>query len=88
MNKRNLFRGKSKETKEWIIGHLAAFDLIAPSYPDDTSNATGQWYGKTPYAGFVEVIPETVSQMIIDNDNLTVFEKDIVKRVENDKEIV
>ena len=65
-----LFRGKRIDNGEWIEGYLAANDLIAPDYPEDTSNATGEYYGNTPYAGFVRIDPSTVCQFtgIYDNN--------------------
>ena len=60
----NLFRGRKEGSQEWVYGYLAAYDLIFPRYPEDVSNALGEYYRETPYVGFVEVDPATVGQYI------------------------
>ena len=80
-NKLGLFRAKRKDNGEWIVGYLAAYDLIAPDYPEDTTNATGTYYDQTPYVGFVEVDPYTVTPWttLTDANNKRIFDGDILK---------
>ena len=82
----NEFRGKTKDTDEWVYGYLAAFDLICPSYPEDTTNATGEYYGQTPYVGFIEVKSETVGQYIggRDKNQNPIFVGDVVQFANSD----
>ena len=80
-NKLGLFRAKRKDNGEWIVGYLAAYDLIALDYPEDTTNATGTYYDQTPYVGFVEVDPYTVTPWttLTDANNKRIFDGDILK---------
>lgn len=80
-NKLGLFRAKRKDNGEWIVGYLSAYDLIAPDYPEDTTNATGTYYDQTPYVGFVEVDPYTVIPWttLTDTNNKRIFDGDILK---------
>ena len=80
-NKLGLFRAKRKDNGEWIVGYLAAYDLIALDYPEDTTNATGTYYDQTPYFGFVEVDPYTVTPWttLTDANNKRIFDGDILK---------
>lgn len=76
-----LFRGKRLDNGEWVDGCLAAYDLICQNYPEDTSNATGDYYGQTPYVGFVEVDPETVGQFtgLTDKNGKRIFRVTLLK---------
>ena len=80
-NKLGLFRAKRKDNGEWIVGYLAAYDLMALDYPVDTTNATGTYYDQTPYVGFVEVDPYTVTPWttLTDANNKRIFDGDILK---------
>ena len=80
-NKLGLFRAKRKDNGEWIVGYLAAYGLIALDYPEDTTNATGTYYDQTPYVGFVEVDPYTVTPWttLTDANNKRIFDGDILK---------
>lgn len=84
----NEFRGKKKGTNEWVYGYLAAYDLICPGYPQDTTNATGEYYGETPYVGFIEVESDSVGQYIGDRDENRnpVFVGDLLRYAYDDEE--
>lgn len=79
--KLGIFRGKRRDNGEWIVGHLAAYDMICPNYPEDTTNATGEYYGQTPYVGLVEVDPYTVTPWttLTDSNEKMIFDGDILK---------
>lgn len=77
----NVYCAKRRDTKEWVEGHLAAYDLICPDYPRDVSNATGSYYGETPYVGLIEVEPETVrlASTLTDSSGKKIYEWDILR---------
>lgn len=79
--KLGIFRGKRRDNGEWIVGYLAAYDMICPDYPEDTTNATGEYYGQTPYVGLVEVDPYTVTPWttLTDSNEKMIFDGDILK---------
>lgn len=74
-----LYRGKRRDTGEWVEGYLAGYDLICTGEPQDVSHATGKYYGETPYVGFVEVDPSTVGRFTgLMGNGKRIFEGDIV----------
>lgn len=75
-----LYRGKRRDTGEWVEGYLAGYDLICTEEPQDVRHATGEYYDQIAYVGFVEVDPDTVGQFTgsPDKDGRRVFEGDIV----------
>lgn len=79
--KLGICRAKRKDNGEWIIGYPAAYDLICPDYPEDTTNATGEYYGQTPYVGLVEVDPETMTHWttLYDSKDDMIFNADILR---------
>lgn len=79
--KLGICRAKRKDNGEWIIGYPAAYDLICPDYPEDTTNATGEYYGQTPYVGLVEVDPETMTHWttLFDSNENMIFDADILR---------
>lgn len=76
-----LYRGKRRDTGEWVEGYLAGYDLICPGEPQDVSHATGKYYDETPYVGFVEVDPATVGRFtgMRDRNGERVFEGDVCR---------
>lgn len=75
-----LYRGKRRDTGEWVEGYLAGYDLICTEEPQDVRHATGEYYDQIAYVGFVEVDPATVGQFTgeADKNGRRVFEGDIV----------
>lgn len=75
-----IYRGKRKDTGEWVEGYLAGYDLICPGEPQDVSHATGEYYDQIAYVGFVEVDPATVGQFTgqPDKNGRRIFEGDVV----------
>lgn len=76
-----LYRGKRRDTGEWVEGYLAGYDLICTEEPQDVRHATGEYYDQIAYVGFVEVDPDTVGQFtgLPDKDGKRVFEGDVVR---------
>ena len=70
MNRKIEFRAKRKDTNEWVYGFYDGWQKI-PIIRE-----------KDGYAR--EVIPETVGEFIVREDNVDIFEKDIIEEWKHD----